>query len=377
MAFIITAMFATRNYMLNTAPSLRAEAPQETAQASADQSDAVIQTQDEPPVEPAPAENFERDILIYLKEMPPGPAREKAVVDLFKRWAYLDERAALTWAEGVLEGGERLAALREGLSLWAARDVQQAAQWAQGMAQDRSQALAVEALMDVWGAYAPQEAAAWLSEQPANAGSDAAARTLARRWADTDLNGALAWVRTQIDQGPLTPGGIAVIRGVAEQNPQAMMTLAIELPQSDTRAQALGVAFELWSEHEPAKAARFLQSNEQAYMRELSETLAEKWGMSDAAAASQWVAGLPEGSARDNATQGLARALMPYDIRTAVVWAQSISDESQRVNASKALMQYWLNDDPATAAEFIREQGAAFLSETPPPGESPEEPDTE
>ncbi len=347
-------MFDARDVMLRFVDGMGQKIPEQTIPVKTRPDGAAGGHIAAPP--PLPAETFSEQIGEILLNQKHGEARTKKVLEIFGRWVRADAEGAMTWAEEALDGDERLGALRQGMGDWAKRDISAAALWAERLTPDHSQAEALEALMGVWGASAPMQAARWLTEQAPNAATDRAAQALARAWAQNNFLEAAAWAEAQAATGALTPGGIAIIRGVAQADPVGTAQWAASVTDETVREGALGATFETWGKQQPLAAAQFLAA-QQSQSPAAFRAVASEWVKSNAAGASHWLQGQPDGAARDAAVEGFTRSLVAYDAASALTWAMSVSDGEARAVLTRDLMDFWMSDDPEAAVAFARENG--------------------
>lgn len=81
------------------------------------------------------------------------------------------------------------------------------------------------------------------------------------------------------------------------------------------------------------------------------------WTEGDFRAVTTWVNTLPPGRARDAAVVGFAPAAARIDGASAVDWALTITDPSQRKSTLDTVFQTWRNRQPDAAPAYLREKG--------------------
>ena len=140
---------------------------------------------------------------------------------------------------------------------------------------------------------------------------------------------ALAPLIEQAPENDRMAAAASAVSTLAARSPAAALTAAEALHDPVLRqAAALTLAGE-WAQTEPAAAAAWAFQ----HAEENSGTLAavmQHWAVSDAPAASAWLATQPAGPRRDAAVPALIEALTLRDPESARAWASGISDETTR-----------------------------------------------
>jgi hypothetical protein len=107
----------------------------------------------------------------------------------------------------------------------------------------------------------------------------------------------------------------------------------------------------LWTRNDPAAAAdAVMQIPDPDSRRQAIKTVTEEWAAEDAVAATGWLAGLPPGAEKDAAAASMAPVIAPMDQGGALVWAAAISDKKLRSDALQSVKSL----SPFTAAERWR-----------------------
>ena len=110
---------------------------------------------------------------------------------------------------------------------------------------------------------------------------------------------------------------------------------------------------------QPAKTAeiatRYFQDD--GNLARVYRHLGESWAGKDEHAAAQWLAGLPESAARDQAVSSFSKKLFTMDAERAIQWASSISDEQERVKRVENLLKQWQARDPDAAKTWLERNG--------------------
>lgn len=85
-----------------------------------------------------------------------------------------------------------------------------------------------------------------------------------------------------------------------------------------------------------------------------SERLVYEWVKNDAPAASVWIDSLPKGAQRDDATGLLIGQIREEDPVNALVWANSITDPGKALTSEKDVYKSWFGTDPVAASQAVQ-----------------------
>lgn len=175
----------------------------------------------------------------------------------------------------------------------------------------------------------------------------------------------------------------------AATSPQEGFAFADSLTDAPARDLARRSVLATWSENDPAAAGAYLleqggpissmtnhtvmnawskvapEAAAQAVLQRLGDggesaeammdVVMGRWVMDDAYAASKWVAALPQGAQRDEAVSALVTHSARREPEAALGWAQTVSDEAQRLSAMENTLQIWLRADRARAMAWLRD----------------------
>ena len=108
----------------------------------------------------------------------------------------------------------------------------------------------------------------------------------------------------------------------------------------------------------PTKAKWFLESLRSEDMRAVVE-FADRWTHADYQGAAQRLNSLPAGKQRDTAVAGFAPVAAKIDGATAVDWALTLSDSSQREACLEEVHRVWKALDPEAANSYLKQKGIA------------------
>lgn len=223
---------------------------------------------------------------------------------------------------------------------------------------------ALQGLLRDWGRRDPRAAAQWV-EQLSDAEERAEARTLlATAWGTVDVRAAAAWVK-QVVTGKEQQGLLRqVILGGTQNNPKGAIDLAVEaLPPELLWSGEVQHAIRIWSDRDPAAAARFLQGLPEGPKDRAGVSLrttqlaraAKLWAMRDPSAALEWAEKLG-GAERTGVLAALPGGLVKSIIsnpREALSVIERLP-EADRPQAICQLVDDWAETDPRGAADFAR-----------------------
>jgi len=127
-----------------------------------------------------------------------NPLRLLALETVATTWAAIEPEAALHWAEGLGDGGERAQAVRQALTGWAGSDPANMAEWIGArLAEDASNGRVGRmcgVLADTWARSDPAAAAKWANGLPGDlAARNPAIQKVLLRWVTKDAKAALAF----------------------------------------------------------------------------------------------------------------------------------------------------------------------------------------
>jgi hypothetical protein len=295
---------------------------------------------------------------------------------------------ALAYVRGMPPGAAHTQGVLMVLGTLGRTDPDRALSLAREMVTTRDQRSLYNTLFAEFVAADPQVAVRRLEQVPAGEGRDNALRALADGWAKSDLPAALEWAGglTAADRGPAME---AVLTALASTDPLRAIDLARQSLPAAAFERTLGAAMQQLVRADPTAAAalvgklspgaaqtqaalqiaRTLSERNPAEALTWAKTLPEElrsmstgnilevWAGKDPVAAGQYVAQMPAGSMQDEATLRLARILAANPMQ-AIVWAQTLPNDSARRVAQVNLASAWAARDPAAATQWAASLGA-------------------
>ena len=131
---------------------------------------------------------------------------------------------------------------------------------------------------------------------------------------------------------------------------------AAELTPEKHDLAAAGIASANIGPETPARA-RWLLESLKADTPAAVIWFSENWTQVDHKSAGQWLAGLPQGAARDAAIAGFAPQAAKLDGATAVEWALGVSDPALRETTLRSVVRTWTQREPQAAAGYLQQKG--------------------
>jgi hypothetical protein len=200
----------------------------------------------------------------------------------------------------------------------------------------------------------PQEAIAWGTEVPEGRARDYYYQTVGDAWARMEPEVAGDWLMKAIDvQGFEAVNNLA--RGVfdewVEVNQDEPFKFIAGIRDAAAREAAMSMALNELAGENPALAAERLADWGTADLKQaqtISQRLMGNWMQRDAAAASQWLNGLPSGQVKDSAISTMLQTVIreDKDYSGARAWVNEVESESMR-NSLTRQIEY--GEDPAAA----------------------------
>ncbi len=177
-----------------------------------------------------------------------------------------------------------------------------------------------------WAERDPASAAEWVARLSVDAEFLPLLKQVALAWANKDLASASTWVRALPEGRTRAAVTMEVAYEAARSNPVAALELATALPQSRTR-------------------------------NDLLVHSASQWMVMDSAAATAWVASVPDQNLRDRLTSAIVAAAAAQDApNSAALALSSITSREEQERATILIVQHW-------AQEAISEAVASWVEQ--------------
>ena len=330
------------------------------------------------------AQDSPADAMKRAESISDPAARARAVSQVLSVWAQRDPRAALDYADKLPRSAQRDAF---NTGMW-----QQIATAEPELLLDRIDTLPAEqraglqqiALQNL-AQRDPRAAIARLADLPRGEARQQFLQTVARSFGEHDVAGALAWARSL---QPPEPGVlVAVIQGVAANDPMRAIDLAAEIPSPMEQMQALQTAYMSatmrdptlfaplleralalpnagqkqmvvqslagnWAMRDPAKATEWLVANGSRAPADVVTQVASQYARVDPARAASYAQRMPS-EARGPWLRGVASSYAQTDPRGALDWVEQFRGSAEYDEAAVAVVQSTAYLDPAAAARLV------------------------
>jgi hypothetical protein len=298
-----------------------------------------------------------------LMTQPASPARNRALVRLFARWAELDGKNALLKSQTIAEPLLRYEAREAALRHWGM--VQPAEAWAHAEADrgltlpdDRFSAIlrglgksdpatalaffqnhkdgailenigdAVNAFDTLYQRGGHAQMVAWTESLPAGKLREGAMNRIIDQWARYDPKLAKQWMEKMLPANPaaIGPARVELAESWARVNPQQALDWVGSLPAKEQD----GVYY---------------------------DRIFRRWLDLDRDAAAAQLANLPPSPALDRSIERYSYEIASRDPAATMPWAASITDEKRRWRAIERVAGYWRKKDPQGLANFVQTGG--------------------
>jgi hypothetical protein len=225
-----------------------------------------------------------------LRQLPPGPVFEQAVVEFARGWISADSAQAkdvVSWVSALPTGGAKSAATRVAFDELARRDAAVASKLLDGV-DPAVRKDAAWGLAEGWASAEPAQAAAWAATLPADAKSFILPGVVAQ-WARRTPGEAAAFAQANDNQGDLVS---AVAREWMPYSPDQTGRWVDKLPAGDVRDAGLSAIGQIVSNEDPAAAVLWISRITSVPRREQElQYICSQWVQIDPAAAKAWIGG--------------------------------------------------------------------------------------
>lgn len=329
-----------------------------------------------------------------LEKLPPGSARDNAVQNLVRSWAWSDPAGAREFAASLPEGerhrlhatmvealtwrgdpDEAVAYLKENPiddpahPVWAnlagamadQATPEKALAWARGLEDEATRLAALPEIFQRMATQDPGAAARAVLDLPAGSSREESLARVGGAWAGTDFEEALGWARGLTGRDRESALGSILNHGAWHQPAAAathyaewMNTLPAGEKPADSFITAASAIAGAYAAEDQNKAAAWVAGLPQDDARAAaSRSLAEQWTQYDAPAASEWIGTLPAGKPRDQAVSALVNRIAGSDPATAFAWAATVGDERARADSLESTLNSWRKLDAAAARAAV------------------------
>ena len=177
-------------------------------------------------------------------------------------------------------------------------------------------------------------------------------------WAKQDMHAAAAWAWEWERKGSdIDPSSIVWRRLGWKPEAEILETLSTA-PNEAARHHALERTALECGGREPEKSLRLVALLPDEPRRHAMEQYGLIAASESVIKTSEWLDTLPAGPDRDAAIRGFAPVLAKSDAESAVIWAASIADETQRSELVRRLGTEWMNKAPSAAQQWMQSSEA-------------------
>lgn len=289
----------------------------------------------------------------FLQELDADPARDRVLGRFLEAWGALDGRSAILFSSK-LAGTERQQATAAVVRGWSRQDPVEAWNWV--MERETNARLAqrwVSIILEDQARLDRSVAIDLLDSLEPGEFQNRMGLLVFEKILETELpESALAWLG-QLPRAvePLAYGRVAL--AMARTYPEAALDWLRETSPADQASQLKILAD--WAAERPEAAVAWAWGHlEGAFLARAMDALAEVWlEVAGPAPLAEWLNLHGPGSPLDGAIEALALATLQMDPATALVWAQSVSVEEDRVMLEMMVGRQWLQQAPDEARETL------------------------
>lgn len=295
-----------------------------------------------------------------LASYPPGD-REKIQAGMLQNLSYTDPARALELYQSMPSNPDQSYVSQQILSGLARQDPEAALKAALAETAENIRTQCIGSVFRQLASDDPAAAARHLSSLPAGAVRDSASSSIAEEWGKTDPTAATAWARS-LDGEAQTKALTALVPSMAQTHPEAAAKILENLLASSTEKDpysTLGNAtsnmIQNWSNEDPAAASNWLaQLPDGGLKNNAIQNLTGQWYRQDPEATATWLDTLPDGEARDAGVQSMIYYINRKDPASAFEWASSIGNDNQRASMLNQVVSTWKTSAPDKARAAIQ-----------------------
>lgn len=205
-------------------------------------------------------------------------------------------------------------------------------------------------LLRGWAKADPMGAMAYAAENPQRG----ARSTILQTWAGNDPAAAERWAAENHQGDGPNPFMPAVIRGIAANDLAKASELAIAMPQSRERGEAVDAITRALFLQGPEAAMAYPATitGDDALKGGFVATIADRLARKDPEKTAQWLASMDEGAIQNRAARTVAEALARTDTQNAATWVRKLKPEAQ-AEAARGVIPVMSESDIAGTARWV------------------------
>jgi hypothetical protein len=289
----------------------------------------------------------------FLLELEPEPARDRVLGRFLEAWGGMDGRSAIFFGSK-LKGSERQQAMAAAVRGWSRVDAVEAWNWV--MERETNTRLAhrwVSIILEDQAVLNRSMAMDLLERLDAGSFQNRMGLLVFEQILQTELpETALSWLG-QLPLGSKQAAYGSLALAMARNNPQeALRWLSESAPGEEAVIRSILAD---WAADRPELAVNWAWEHiEGALLADIMEELADIWmELEGPAPLADWLNANGPGPELDGAIEALAMTTLEMDPATALVWAQSVSFEEDRVLLEMVIGRQWIQRAPDEAMENL------------------------
>ena len=306
-----------------------------------------------------------------------GPGGDSSRQLFLNAWGRVDGQAALTELMAATEGengeegrggrdrGRGMMDTYSALTGWATADGENAAEFVGGLEDDRMKGMYMSGLVRGMLVNDVNDAVDYVSSLPEGTDNvDRYMSSIANEVLEGGVSSATKWV-DGLDDESLKEGAMSrVASEFVQEDLQGAVAWVAEHAGEAYANDAVEEVAEQWAEQDPEAVIEWGANLPESAQADVYSEALDEWTERDPLAASEYLASMPSSAAKDSAVEGFATELAKNDPESAVVWAQTIGNESLRAEALTDVAQNWFRQDQAAVEAWLPTSGLSEEAQT-------------
>jgi hypothetical protein len=270
----------------------------------------------------------------------------------FSHWSSRDPQNAIAWAMQLPEDAPKRDDIMKTTFERLANDPAKACALLPTLTNEKDRETLASKTAETWGRSDPHAALAW-AQTLTGATKENALEQVSRSWVQTDPETAVAYLQ-QHNPAQMATWGSAAAQAWGASAPEQALSWLKTVPQElkeDFTAQTL----QGMSREDPAKALDNLSLlTTESQRKQFLETSVRQLAKDDITQASTRVSQMASSPERDSAICGLLDPAYEVEPDSALVWATSMQNDSERKNRTRSLFQRWHESDAPAAEAWLQ-----------------------
>ncbi|NWK56752.1 hypothetical protein HW115_14110 [Verrucomicrobiaceae bacterium N1E253] len=199
----------------------------------------------------------------------------------------------------------------------------------------------------------PSEAAAMLGTVTDPEAKKEAQNSVAREWGKQNWEDAQTWIAS-LPADDQAGASSQALRGLAETDPEKAAGNISMVPEGEARDDVMESIARQWGRDDPAAAASWVMANgSENAQKESIERVMPSWVQQDSAAAMAFINEQPEGGLRDSAASSYVFSNQGGDIQQNLSLAETIGDDRTRSRTIGMTVGGWMRQDKEAATNYL------------------------